>query len=92
MIGEKMSLDIKWANQPDEGSFKPLEEKSSPLKDMIVSYVGNRLEPENDEVNVNMVVDIMAEEFPELTLMLAEENWIRGYEQGLQDLKVFEEE
>ena len=59
---------------------------------MIVSYVGEKLEPENDEVTVNMVVDIMAEEFPELTLMLAEENWVRGYEQGLQDLKAFEEE
>ena len=87
-----MSLDIKWIDQPNGENFKPLEVKDSPLKDMIVSYVGDKLEPENNEVTVNMVVDIMAEEFPELTLMLAEENWVRGYEQGLQDLKAFEEE
>ena len=87
-----MSLDIKWIDKPVEGDFKPLEDKESPLKEMIVSYVGEVMEPENNDVTLNMIIDVMAEEFPELILMLAEENWIRGYEQGLQDLKVSEEE
>ena len=87
-----MSLDIKWIDKPGEGNLESLGEKDSPLKELIVSYVGDKLDPGDGEVTVNMIVDIMAEEFPELTLMLAEENWVRGYEQGLQDLKVFEEE
>lgn len=29
----------------------------------------------------------MAEEFPEFLLALAEENWIRGYRQGIADVE-----
>jgi len=36
---------------------------------------------------VEMIVGVLAEEFPELVYSLAEENWIRGYEQGLEDDK-----
>ena len=28
----------------------------------------------------------MAEEFPEFLMLVAEENWIRGYEQALDDV------
>ena len=33
-----------------------------------------------------MVIDVMSEEFPELILCISEENWIRGYHQGLADV------
>ena len=33
-----------------------------------------------------MIVETLAEEFPEFVLALAEENWVRGYEQALADL------
>ena len=33
-----------------------------------------------------MIVEVMAEEFPEFLMLVAEENWIRGYEQGLADV------
>ena len=29
----------------------------------------------------------MAKEFPEFVLALAEENWVRGYQQGLVDVE-----
>ena len=59
----------------------------SPLKQMIVNYVGdvNKLD-EGDNVNVAMIVEQMAKDFPEFLLAVAEENWIRGYHQALTDV------
>jgi hypothetical protein len=34
-----------------------------------------------------MIVEVLAEEFPEFVLALAEENWIRGYRQALDDVE-----
>jgi len=42
--------------------------------------------PENDEVTVGMIVETMAKEFPEFLMAVAEENWIRGYHQALEDV------
>ena len=33
-----------------------------------------------------MIIQIMAEEFPEALLAVAEENFIRGYRQGIADV------
>lgn len=55
------------------------------LKSMIVDYVGTKLKPEDNLITVEMVIEIFADEFPEFVLSVAEENWIRGYEQGLAD-------
>ena len=55
------------------------------MKTWLVNYVGDKLQPENDEVNVEMIIQVMAEEFPEFLMPLAEENFIRGYRQGLAD-------
>lgn len=59
----------------------------SKLKDIIVSYVGEKTNPENDEVTVERIVDVFAEEFPEFLVVLAEENWINGYTQALNDVQ-----
>tara|TARA_Y100000389_G_scaffold204913_1_gene260743 strand:+ start:5089 stop:5355 length:267 start_codon:yes stop_codon:yes gene_type:complete len=88
-----MSLDLEWN---DKNLFSTtVTDKEAPLKDMIIQYVGEKLSPENEEISVEMIVGILADEFPELVFSLAEENWIRGYEQGLQDdrnlAKMFEE-
>ena len=56
------------------------------LKSWLVNYVGDKLQPENDEVNVEMIIQVMAEEFPEFLMPLAEENFIRGYRQALADV------
>ena len=56
------------------------------LKIWLVDYVGNKLKPENDEVNVEMIIKVMAEDFPEFLMPVAEENFIRGYRQAMADL------
>ena len=60
-------------------------EKSNELKEWLVDYVGNKCNPESDEVNVEMIIKVMAEDFPEFLLVLAEENFIRGYQQAIAD-------
>jgi hypothetical protein len=57
------------------------------LKKWLVNYVGEKSDPENDEVSVEMIIKVMAEEFPEFLLVVAEENFIRGYQQGLMDVE-----
>ena len=59
----------------------------SPLKSYLVDYVGSKLNPEDGIVNVQMIVEVLAEEFPEFVLAVAEENWIRGYSQALDDVE-----
>ena len=56
------------------------------LKEYMIDYVGNKHNPDTDDVTVDMVVETLAEEFPEFLLMVAEENYIRGYEQALDDV------
>lgn len=59
----------------------------SPLKQMIINYVGDAKNlNEGDNVNVAMIVEQMAKDFPEFLLAVAEENWIRGYHQALTDV------
>ena len=63
--------------------------KENTLKEMLVEYVGNKYATEDDEgefeVTVQMIVDTLAHEFPEFVMIMAEENWVRGYQQGIDD-------
>jgi len=59
----------------------------TPLKDMIVNYIGERLSPENGDVTVAMAVEVFAAEFPEFLMAVAEENFIRGYQQAITDIE-----
>ena len=68
-------------------TMKQVVEPDSEMKNMILEYVGEKLNPENDEVTVEMIVETMAQEFPEFLLAVAEENWIRGYHQALTDVE-----
>ena len=65
-------------------------EKENELKTFLVEYVGEKEKPENDEVTVEMIVNTMAKEFPEFVLTVAEENWVRGYQQAMVDVEVGE--
>jgi len=62
-------------------------EINSELKNYIVDYVGNKLAPENNQVDIEMIIHVLADEFPEVVLPLAEENFFRGYEQALEDMQ-----
>jgi len=62
-------------------------EPVNPMKAWLVNYVGDKLQPENDEVNVEMIIRVMADEFPEFLMPVAEENFIRGYRQAIADME-----
>jgi uncharacterized protein (DUF2164 family) len=57
--------------------------KETELKNHLVSYVGTKLDQEN--VTVQMITEVLALEFPEFIYAMAEENYLLGYQQGLDD-------
>ena len=58
-------------------------EKDSELKSYLVEYVGLKLDIE--DVTVNMIAEVLAADFPEFVFAFAEENFLRGYQLGLDD-------
>ena len=64
-------------------------DNNTPLKQMLLEYVGNKYATPEDEgefeVTVQMIVETLAHEFPEFVMIMAEENWVRGYQQGIDD-------
>ena len=64
---------------------KEIVPTESELKEIIVDFVGKKTKPKNDEVTVEHIIEIFAEQFPEFLLVVAEENWINGYTQALFD-------
>jgi len=67
--------------------LKEVVPTESELKEIIVNYVGNTIRPETEEITVEDIVNVFADQFPEFLLALAEENWINGYTQALNDSK-----
>jgi hypothetical protein len=61
-------------------------ETGTGLKDLVVNYIGMRLEAE-EMITVDMAVQVFAAEFPEFLMAVAEENFLRGYEQALIDVE-----
>ena len=64
----------------------------TPLKQLIVDFVGNTKQPENDEVTIEHIAEVFSEQFPEFLLTLAEENWVNGYTQALTDVDFVKEQ
>lgn len=64
----------------------------NPMKSWLVQYVGEKYKPEDNSVTTAMIIEAMAQEFPEFVLVLAEENFIRGYQQALFDVDYKPEE
>tara|TARA_R110002126_G_scaffold251770_2_gene394841 strand:+ start:361 stop:636 length:276 start_codon:yes stop_codon:yes gene_type:complete len=67
--------------------LKEVTPTESELKEIIVNYVGNTIAPDTEEVTVEDIVNVFAEQFPEFLLALAEENWINGYTQAMTDTR-----
>ena len=63
----------------------PIEDTTG-LKQLVVNYIGNRLLIEED-VTIDMAVEVFAAEFPEFLMAIAEENFLRGYQQALDDVE-----
>ena len=83
-------------NYNETETLKETVEADTEMKDWLVNYVGERHDPDSGEVTVEMIVETMATEFPEFLMAVAEENWVRGYHQALNDVdagqKIIEEE
>ena len=73
-------------NYNETETLKEVVDTATELKNWLVNYVGEKSDPENGEVTVAMIVETMAVEFPEFLMAVAEENWVRGYHQALNDV------
>lgn len=67
------------------GILKNIVTTEGELKEYLVNYVGEKLNPDNGEVTVEMIIQVLASEFPEVLIGVIEENYLLGYEQGLND-------
>ena len=62
-------------------------EKDSELKIWLVDYVGDKIKPADGLVTLEMIIETVAKEFPGFVLAVAEENFIRGYNQAMIDIE-----
>jgi len=81
---EKENAELDLENPDLENAVLP---DGSGLKELVVNYIGNRLLAE-EEVTVDMAVQVFAAEFPEFLMAIAEENFLRGYQQALDDIEM----
>jgi len=83
-----MEIEFKETVEDANPVLDQVVENENELKTMLVNYVGQKKTPDGDSVTVEMIVDQLAEEFPEFVLAVAEENFVRGYQQALDDVEV----
>ena len=82
-------------------TLKEEVQKDTPIKEWLVNYVGTEFLSEVERINVEdteeplewdgsvtveMIVEMLAKEFPEFLMAIAEENFIRGYAQAMADV------
>ena len=81
--------DITFTNNPemDNPELHQAVEKENKLKELLVDYVGEKHNPEDGNVTVDLIVATLLEEFPEFMEAIAVENWIRGYQQAMADVE-----
>jgi hypothetical protein len=72
----------------DNPDLKRPVHRENELKTWLVNYVGVKQAGTDGNVTVEMIVETLAKEFPEFLMVIAEENYIRGYEQALADVEV----
>jgi len=92
--GETMSTtDTEKAITEEELHTNPMlampPENDSPLKDFLINFTGQKIQPEDGKVTVDMIAQTVAAEFPEFMFSVAEENFLRGYQLGLNDATTF---
>jgi hypothetical protein len=67
-------------------------EATNKLKKLLIKYTEEVLQPENQDVTLEMILMVLASQFPDLVLSLAEENFIRGYDQAFADMEKFQKD
>jgi hypothetical protein len=76
----------------DNPELREVVSEDNELKTWLVNYVGTKHSPEDGNVTVEMIVGTLAEEFPEFTMAVAGENFLRGYHQALCDIELSQNE
>jgi len=82
-----MDIKFKDKKETENLALTKVVEPDTDLKNWLVEYAGERCNPDGGLVTVGMIVETMAAEFPEFVLAVAEENWVRGYQQAFYDLR-----
>ena len=86
-------MDIEFTNDEEieqltsNPALQEAVDNNTELKNLLVNYVGDKADPDDGRVTVEMIVETVADEFPEFLFALAEENFIRGYHQALSDVE-----
>ena len=80
---EQKKLDLTIKEDIRKKEVKP----DNDLREMFVSYVGEKKQPEDGKVTVDMVVSVLSDEFPEFVLAMAEQNFLQGYKQAFKDME-----
>jgi len=78
--------------QEENETLREIVSPDSEVKNWLVEYVGEKTQPEDNQVTVEMVVETVADEFPDFLAAVAEENWVRGYQQAINDIAETEKE
>tara|TARA_Y100001938_G_scaffold150488_1_gene241644 strand:+ start:1513 stop:1797 length:285 start_codon:yes stop_codon:yes gene_type:complete len=82
-----MELNSITEQQFNNKNLKEMVAPDNDLKNFLVEYTGDHMQlKEGSEITTEMVVEVVAKEFPEFLLAVAEENWVRGYQQALNDV------
>lgn len=76
----------------DNPELREPVEGDNELKLWLVNYVGEKHNPQGGNVTVEMIVETLAKDFPEFTMAVAGENFLRGYHQALCDLELNQNE
>ena len=82
-----MKIDFKNNTEEANPTLSERPTSSTEIKTFLVEYTGDKLSPEEDKVTVEMIIEVLSDEFPELVMALAEENWVRGYKQAFVDIE-----
>ena len=80
---EKVTTEADLNQNPALNTVVYADKEESELKTLMVNYTGQKLDEEN--VTVNMIAEVLASEFPEFAFAFAEENFMRGYQLGIDD-------
>ena len=82
-------MNVEFDNDLGENpGLREIVKSDSDLKEWLVDYVGKQHDPTSGDVTVEMIIETIANEFPEFLMVVAEENWMRGYHQALTDVEV----
>jgi hypothetical protein len=90
MEDEKTISEKEYERNPLLDQEVGAAEEDNEFKSFVINWTGQEHQPENGDVTVEMILETLAKNFPEVVMVLAEENFLRGYSQALEDKRAFD--